>query len=199
MRHTTFKDFIPGGTLMKFLKIGCLAIIVIIVLIIIIGALSGGDEDKPTKVGNNADTSETTENNNTEEAPAKEEYAVGEAVQLGDNILTVTNVEKSTGDEYDKPKQGHEYVVVTVKIENAGNDNISYNPYDFKMSNSQGQILDPAISIIDTDTALQSGELAAGGTVSGTIVFEQPAGDPGLQLQYTPSFWSDETIKINMQ
>lgn len=172
-----------------------------LIAIIVVFALAGGsgDEEGATKVDKEAqETSAPAEKENS--APhVKEEFAVGEKVQLDDNVLTVTKVEKSAGSDFDKPKDGHEYVVVTVEIENAGDENISYNPFDFKMSNSQGQIIDQAFTTIDTNTSLQSGELAPGGKVSGTIAFEQPTGDPGLQLQYTPSFWSDKTIKVNLQ
>jgi hypothetical protein len=164
----------------------------------------GGEEEETATKGSSvtAETSTTENTTNQEETktePAKEEYAVGEQVQLGDNLLTVTKVDKSAGGDFDKPKDGHEYVIVTVEINNAGDENISYNPFDFKMSNSQGQIVDQAFTTVDTNTALQSGELAPGGKVSGTIAFEQPAGDTGLQLQYTPGFWSDKTIKVNLQ
>nr|WP_243462948.1 DUF4352 domain-containing protein [Mesobacillus boroniphilus] len=101
--------------------------------------------------------------------------------------MTVTKVEKSAGSEFDQPKDGHEYVVVTVEIENAGDENISYNPFDFKMANSQGQIVDQAFTTIDTSTALQSGELAPGGKVSGTIAFEQPAGDSACSFSTRPA------------
>lgn len=185
-----------------------------LIAIIVVFALAGGggEEETATKVdGKAGETSgsavnedkagETSTSVKEEEKspPVKEEFTVGEKVQLGDNVLTVTKVEKSAGSEFDQPKDGHEYVVVTVEIENAGDENISYNPFDFKMANSQGQIVDQAFTTIDTSTALQSGELAPGGKVSGTIAFEQPAGDSGLQLQYTPSFWSDKTIKVNLQ
>lgn len=86
-----------------------------------------------------------------------------------------------------------------VEIENSGDENISYNPFNFKMANSEGQIVDQALTIIDNDTSLESGELAPGGTVSGTIVFEQPIDDPELQLQFEPSFWSSDMVKINLQ
>lgn len=179
-----------------------------LIAVIIVFALAGGggEEETAKKVDKATKTSasaaeETSASAKEEEQvpPVKEEFAVGEKVQLEDNVLTVTKVEKSAGGEFDKPQDGHEYVVVTVLIENAGDENISYNPFDFKMSNSQGQIVDQAFTTIDTNTALQSGELAPGGKVTGTIAFEQPAGDPGLQLQYTPSFWSDKTIKVNLQ
>jgi len=194
---------------MKIFKKWWFWLIAVIVVIALAGG--GGEEETATKVDKAAETSASAEKDekavetstsaeNEEEAPpVKEEFSVGEKVQLGDNVLTVTKAVKSAGSEYDQPKDGHEYVVVTVVIENAGDENISYNPFDFKMSNSQGQILDQAFTTIDTDTSLQSGELAPGGKVTGTIAFEQPAGDSGLQLQYTPSFWSDKTIKVNLQ
>lgn len=132
-------------------------------------------------------------------APEKTEFAIGEAVQLKDNKLTVLGVEKSKGGQFDKPKDGKEFVIVNVQIENAGKDKISYNPFDFKMANSQGQITDGAFTTVNTKTALESGELAPGGKVTGTIAFEQPTGDAKLQLQYSPSFWSNKTIKVNLQ
>lgn len=193
-----------------------------IVLVISIASCGGGDDDEtPAPAGDNgaenAETNDTgggdadggdnaadegnEDEGNEEEAedPANKVYSVGDKVQLGDNVLTVTNVEKSGGNEFDKPQEGKQYVIVTVKIDNAGSKNISYNPFDFKMANSQGQIVDQAFTIINNDTALQSGELAPNGSVTGTIAFEQPANDPGLQLQYSPSFWSDDTIMINLQ
>lgn len=172
-------------------------------VLVVIGIIaSGGGEDSTEPVSKTASeetSSETDSETNTKEEPAKEVFAINEAVQLGDNVLTVTAVEKSAGSDFDVPKQGHEYVIVSVQIENAGEENITYNPFDFKMANSQGQIVDTGFITVDSDTALSSGELAPGGKVSGTISFEQPAGDAGLQLQYVPSFWSDKTIKVNLQ
>ncbi|MBT2663822.1 DUF4352 domain-containing protein [Bacillus sp. ISL-45] len=194
---------------MKIFKKWWFWLIAVIVVIALAGG--GGEEETATKVDEAGETSaqaekddkavetSTSAGSEEESPPAKEEFSVGEKVQLGDNVLTVTKAEKSAGSDFDQPKDGHEYVVVTVVIENAGDENISYNPFDFKMSNSQGQILDQTFTTIDTNTALQSGELAPGGKVTGTIAFEQPAGDPGLQLQYTPSFWSDKTIMVNLQ
>ncbi|RHW41668.1 DUF4352 domain-containing protein [Neobacillus notoginsengisoli] len=167
----------------------------------VIFALGGcGAEEKPEKVSQAAGAfSEENKLEAKEEKPEKEIFAVGEQVKLGDNILTVSKVAKSNGSEFDKPKAGHEFVIVTVEINNSGKKNISYNPLDFKMANSQGQIVDQAFTTVDSDTALQSGELAPGGKVSGTLSFEQPVGDKGLELHYTPDFWSDSTVKINLQ
>jgi hypothetical protein len=180
----------------------------IAIFIIFAAAGGGGGEESAKSVAGNAKEEASSQEKKTEAKtesaekkaePVKEVFAVGEKVQLGDNVLTVTNVEKSAGSDFDQPKDGNEFVIVTVEINNAGDENISYNPFDFKMANSQGQIVDQAFTTINNDTSLQSGELAGGGKVSGTIAFEQPAGDAGLQLHYTPSFWSDKTIKVNLQ
>jgi hypothetical protein len=170
----------------------------LIVVVVIIAIANAGGKDQPKKVADTQAVANNKSGNSEATDPGKTEFKVGESVQLKDNKLTVTKVTKSTGTDFDKPKAGNEFVIVTVAIENAGKEKITYNPFDFKMSNSQGQITDAAITTVNTDTAMQSGELATGGKVSGTIVFEQPKGDSKLQLQYQPSFWSDKTIKVNL-
>ena len=168
---------------------------VIAVIVIVAIAAGGSGDEEPKKVASN----KATETSGTPKDEQQKEFKIGDAVQLGDNVLTVTKVEKSAGDEFEKPQQGKEFVIVHVKIENKGKETIDYNPFDFKLKNSQGQIVDVAITSIGGDTALQAGQLAPNGNVSGTLTFEAPQGDKGLQLQYTPSFWSDKTIKVNLQ
>lgn len=148
-------------------------------------------EENPKKVDG--------EKTNTEEKQEKTVFAVGEAIKLKDNQLTVTSVEKSAGGEFDSLQSGNEYVIVNVTIKNAGNENISYNPYDFQLKNSNGNIVDGAFAMINQDTQLQSGELAAGGEVSGSLAFEAPVGDENLELIYKPSFWSDKNITVKLQ
>jgi hypothetical protein len=131
------------------------------------------------------------------EKDSKKEYSIGETIKLGDHRLTVTEVKKSPGGEFDKPRQGHEYILVAVNIYNGGKEDISYNTLDFEMRNSQGNITRPTLSMINQNTALNSGQLAPKGQVAGTIVFEQPIGEK-LKLQFTPNFWSKKKIIINL-
>lgn len=127
------------------------------------------------------------------------EYNQGEVARLGDGAITVTKVTRSQGNEWDKPKSGKEYVIVTVTIENRGKDKLSYNPFDFKLQNSQGQQESMTFTTIDQDTALSSGELIAGGKVSGTIAFETTKGDKKLALIYNDNVWSSKELKINLK
>ena len=70
---------------------------------------------------------------------------------------------------------------------------------NIKNENSQGQQENMTFTTIDKDTSLQSGELIPGGTVSGTITFEQPINDVGLTLIYNDNIWSSKELKIKLQ
>lgn len=158
-------------------------ILIVIVAIGIIGAIAGGGNKQPTSKdgGSQKEDSATKKEEKKEE---KTEFSQSETVTFKGVDFTVTNVEKTTGSEFDTAKDGHEYVIVTIKIENKSDEKISYNLFDWKMENSNGQEVDTAITIVNTDTALNSGNLNAGGVVEGTLAFEQPQGDTGLKLNY---------------
>lgn len=170
-------------------------ILIIIVVFGVIGAFAGGS-DEPTSTSNKSENPEITE-----KEEQKTEFAQNEVVTFKDVDFSITNVTKSAGADYDTPKEGHEYVIVSVKIENKSDEKITYNPYDWKMENSNGQEESITFTTIDSDTALSSGDLNAGGVVEGTLAFEQPVGDSGLKLNYYDNSVFDEEasfkIKLN--
>lgn len=90
-------------------------------------------------------------------------------------------------------------MIVAIKIENKSDEKISYNSFDWKMENSNGQEVDTAITIVNTDTALNSGDLNAGGVVEGTLAFEQPQGDTGLKLNYYYNALFDENASFKIK
>jgi len=159
------------------------------------------NDNQPDQAGENLRMEEAGQPNQTGDNQQAGDmgYKVGDVIKINGTQLTVNEVTKSAGGEFDKPKSGNEYVIIRVTIENTGNSTISYNPYYFKVQNSQGQITDPAFTIVDQDTALESGELAPGGKVSGTVVFEQPKNDPELKLQYTTDLFGQDVTIINLQ
>lgn len=112
----------------------------------------------------------------------------------------MTNVKKTSGSDFDTAKEGYEYVIVSVKIENKSEEKISYNPFDWQMENSNGQEESTTFTTIDSDTALSSGDLNAGGVVEGTLAFEQPQGDAGLKLNYYANaiFDNEASFKIKL-
>lgn len=181
-----------------------------LIAIIVIGAIATSGEDdsaeettsEPTAVEETNTDDSTDAEEDVEESEVEEiedtEFGVGEKVELDGQVVEVTEVEKSAGNDFDKPAEGNEYVIVHVSIENNGDENISYNPFNFKMKNSNGQIEDIGLITIDNDTSLSSGELAPGGNVSGTLSFEQAKDDAGLQLIFEPGFWDTDQIIFNL-
>ena len=173
----------------------------LIAIIVVFGVIGGNDSDvdsaEQTILGTEVSS---TEVNSTEKQTeeVKGIYAVGEEVKLGDNILIVNCFEKFSGSEWDKPKEGNEFVVVNVTIKNGGSSEITYNPFDFEMQNSSGQITTQAFTTINNDTSLSSGSLAPGGQVNGTIAFEQPIGDSGLILKYKANMFSNKEVKVKI-
>lgn len=93
-----------------------------------------------------------------------------------------------------------EYIIVTVAFENIGNEQISYNIWDFEMSNSLGHLSSESFTTINSDSSLSAGSLLPGGKKTGTIAFEQPKNDPNLVLYYKQNIFSDSpelTFKLN--
>lgn len=165
----------------------------------VIGSIgSQNKKDSATTSSSNSDTKDAVKTEETKKEEVKDTYAIGEEVTLNNHVLKVNSVQRSQGTEWDKPKDGHEFVIVNITISNSGKDTVSYNPFDFKMQNSQGNITDKTFTTVDSSTTLNSGELASGGTVTGTIAFEQPTGDKGLIVKYKSNFFSNKEIKVKI-
>lgn len=172
--------------------LGVLIFFALLVLLICIG------KSNSSKSSSSKSTSgESTIQSKDSKAQTKEFYNVGEAAKAKDVQITAEKISKSAGSEFDKPKDGMEFVIVTVKIKNCGNSKISYNPLYFKMQNSKGQISDCTYSV-NSNTELQSGDLAAGGEVEGSITFEEPTGDKKLILQYQDDAFSND-VKLQFK
>lgn len=184
-----------------FAKHKILTVLLALIVLGVIGSALGGGKDEPKKVAENNSTATSTKAEDTKKSEdTKKTYKKGDTIELKGMCLTVTDVKKSAGSEFEKPKSGMEFVIVTVKIENKGKDTIAYNPLYFKVKNSKGQINQQTFTTIDQDTTLNSGDLAKGGEVTGTIAFEEPKDDKDLQLQFQDDiFTKDSAIDISLQ
>lgn len=158
-------------------------IILGIVIVLIVAAVGTNDDDKPKSVDSNG---------TTEKSEAKKDFEQNEIVEYRKVKYQVTGVKKSQGSTYDKPAKGKEFVIVKVKIVNGSNEKISYNPYDWKMTDSTGNEENFAFTTVDNETSMNSGNLDAGGTVEKTISFEKPINDKGLKLRYYDSIIDDD-------
>ncbi|QXE20015.1 DUF4352 domain-containing protein [Clostridium sp. 001] len=183
-----------------FMKHKIVSVVIVIIVLGCIGsALGGGNNDKSTATNQSTKSSQTeTKKAEPKKDELKDSYAIGETAKYKGVEMTVTKVDKSNGSEYDKPKDGKEFIIARVKIKNNAKEKLSYNPLYFKMQNSKGQIEDETFSTVNEDTALKSGELAPGGEVEGSVIFEEPVEDKGMLLQYQDNIFSDK-VKIQFK
>lgn len=159
---------------------------IIFVVLIIIGAISSKSKNEPVKTNVNSVSSPQAQVQTTE-------YKVGDLVKLGDREFSVNSTKRAKSIGYSTPKSGKEYMVVNVTIRNLGSDEVSYNPFDFKMQDANGA--QESMTFATLDDSLSSGTLAPNGKVTGSLPFEVPIGGEA-KLLFQPSFWNKDRIVI---
>lgn len=168
----------------------------VIIVVVLVAIAGGSSKSEPTKVGENDSTS--TSDQKVEE---KTDFVVGDVISYEDKEITVVSVERnySTGNQYLQPETGKEYVKISIKIENKSDEKLSYNSYDWKIQDSNGDIqsIDAGLQFT-VDGALNSGDLAPSGKKEADLYFQVPKDDAGLTLHYKASFWQDKTLNIKL-
>ncbi len=128
------------------------------------------------------------------EQPAEADYsnmAIGEAVEFKDGLAisvdgVITGLENYNGE----PITG-----ITVTYTNNGEDNVSFNPFDWKAQDVNG-IINSMTYVMDAENELSSGQLTPGSTVTGNIYF---SGELAKALYYNNIFQSDSEVAWNLQ
>ena len=116
--------------------------------------------------------------------------AVGDTLIWNNIEVTLVSVKKLAGDEFTRPKAGHQFIVVHLKIVNKGSSEVDYNPFDFHVKSGTGNITDEECCLPSTYTAnniLDSGKLSPGGSVVGDIGFQVVKGDHAAELTWQPN------------
>ena len=171
-----------------------------IIIVIIIAV--GGQSKQAEKVGENKnpESSGSSQIQNKEsKKEEKTEFNVGDIIAFDGKELTVEKVERNwnSGNAYLRPKDGKEYVKVSVKIENKSETEMNYNVFEFKAEDSNGAAENANMQTYSLPDSLGSGDLVKGGKKSGSMIFEVPAGS-SLKLHYQPSFWSNKKVIVNL-
>gem|GEM_PF-4399680 len=68
-------------------------------------------------------------------------YSVNEQAKIGRAAITVIKFELSVGKDYDKPKDGYVFAVVTLNKKNTSKDKITYGANEFKMQNDKAFVI----------------------------------------------------------
>jgi hypothetical protein len=125
---------------------------------------------------------------------------VGDRAESGGIALTVVMVErKAAMNDFMKAKDGNTYLIAEVVIESIDRDKAPYNPFYFKVKDSDGREYTMTINI--ADDSLKSGDLAKGEKVRGTVAFEVKKEAAGLVMSYEPIviFGGYSPIKVALE
>lgn len=119
-----------------------------------------------------------------EKATTDKIFSMGDLITYDGVDYKVMKVRTSKGNYYKTPKEGYEFVIVTVYIKNNTGDKIPYSYVNWTMSNSVNEEKDVMFTSINANDALYSGELVIGGIKIGSMMFEQPIKDSKLRLNF---------------
>lgn len=179
-----------------FAGIGCGVVIVVAICAIvgtsagILGSAANTATTSSVSSGTNASPSSSPSTSSTTVAK------VGQTITVNSVSCTLRSVAVLQADQYNSPKAGYQYIVVSVIIKNNGNAQTDYNPLDFHIKSSSGNVTDVDYSTPSSYTAnniLESGSLDPGGTVSGDIILQAPIGDAKAELTWAASIFASNT------
>ena len=181
-----------------FAKHKVLTVILVLIILAIIGGASGGNKGTSSSTsGSKAANTAAKQYRFAERADkqAKDvELLPNESGTVGGVKLTVTSIQYATSlGQFDTADSGKTYVVANVSLEKTSKGTQSYNEFDFRTQTAGGQVLDSAV-VTSVTNLLNSGDLVAGGKVSGNIAFQVPIEDGHQYLIWKPGFSSDRAI-----
>lgn len=119
-------------------------------------------------------------------APSALIVQVGEFVTYADGWrVAVLRTEPQAPTQYSTLTPGFEYIALVVRYENGTTSQMHFNPHDWKVQDSTGVRRGPAFVVGSGRTDyLSFGDIAPGGFVQGSIIYEVPLGDVGLSVLY---------------
>lgn len=120
----------------------------------------------------------------TEKATKEKVFSMGDSISYNGAEYKVTKIESSQGNSYKSPKEGNQFLIVTISIKNNSDRKMPYSYENWTMSNSKGEEKKRIFTSINVEDALYSGELVIGGIKKGSMVFEQPIDDPKLKMNF---------------
>jgi len=123
---------------------------------------------------------------------AKKDFAAGETARFDDLEVKVNKYTPNwtSTDGFSTPKDGYEFTYVSLNVKNKGSDDVSANPFDFKL-NDNGVVADHDIAV--TATPFNAVELKPGAAIDGDLVFQVKKGATGLKIEY--KHYNNKTFK----
>jgi len=109
-------------------------------------------------------------------------FSVGDIVEIGELTLALNEVTYPSGADFNKPQEGHRFVVVDVTLENKGSEAkriSSLTQMHLKDETGQTYSLDQGACVASKGTT-PDGEIAPGENIRGQVGYQVPEGAKGL-------------------
>ncbi|WP_205678831.1 DUF4352 domain-containing protein [Brachybacterium endophyticum] len=132
--------------------------------------------------------------------PEETNVGIGDAVEADDVELTVTDVKTGVtkvGDTYWDAKPQGEFVIVDVKVKNAGKEEATLYSGDFTLIGEDGAEYSVSDDAFLEDGALSLESVNPGNTFEGKLIYDVPKGTKVPTLEMTPS-WFGETAEVDL-
>lgn len=187
MATTNESPAVPKGYELKkkkpfYKRLWFILLVAIVLIIIIVQATSG---DNGASVSGSGDGS--SDSGAAPAGPTFQGQTDKDITAEPGQTVTVDEVAITSGPLTDGDSTFGQTLCTNVAIVNNGDDSQSFNPFDYKLQDPAGASRNTTLG--GSDTLLNSGELAPGGTVTGDVCFDNATGAAGqYALIYAPSF-----------
>lgn len=128
------------------------------------------------------------------------EIQLGMPHTTGTLEIVVNSIRFSNGEDFFKPDEGNEYLLVDVSIQNNGNEAETISSMlMFDLHDANGYSYSISLGAESLGKGGLSGDVMAGRTLRGELGFEVPIGAIGLELMVNPDvFGSDELFIVTL-
>lgn len=151
--------------------------IVVVIVVVAIATGGGGDEQAPTTAAGDTNAAPAVVGGS---AGGEQPVKFGQEATSGDLVLSASAPEQVT-------EFGMTQACSTVTYTNNGSQPASFNPFDWKFTTPAGVEASASIPFNAGAEALNSGQLAPGGTTSGMICGDRQTTDVN-SVKFAPSF-----------
>jgi len=188
-------------------------LLAVVVLFVIIGVANSGKTTHSSKTSstNQSESSKSSsDKSDSSKKGNKKELAVGDSFEESNMKMTVDNIEfdwqvPSTDNEFTdamyKPKDGFTYVKMDVTMENTGDSDKTASFTDFKLyadDNPYTERWGMAQFGVNPNGS-EIAQLSAGRKMQFSLFWQVPVNATSVEVEYAPSFWSNEKILIKVK
>lgn len=192
--------------------IGLKIFLVVVVLIVIGGAPSTSKEgssevsSSSSSKTSSSSSSKTSSSSKSDAKGNKKELKVGDSFEESHMKMTVDNIEydwklPDSASEFEQPKDDFTYVKMDVTMANTGDNDEFASFSDFQLyadNNPYDQEYGLAEYGVNPNGSDFS-SLSAGRKASFSVFWQVPVNSTSVEIEYAPSFWSNEKILIKVK